>query len=132
MRFVSFVSFSITSPSIDLKPVCHMSSLLTTPKLLPEFSCTTTYVGLCCALCAAIDLHLVCSFTSGVSKLRPAGQIRPAKRFNPAREVIFIRPQRHFANNENLMYLRKTCRFGRMQHIPKQSHYVRCLALELL
>jgi len=30
------------------------------------------------------------------------------------------------------MYLRKTCWLGRMQHIPKQSHYVRCLALELL
>jgi len=31
-----------------------------------------------------------------------------------------------------VLYLRQSCWFGRMQHIPKQSQYVRCPALELL
>jgi len=39
-------------------------------------------------------------------------------------------PRRH--SLRKLTYLRKTCWFGRMQHIPKQSHYVRCRSLGLL
>jgi len=51
---------------------------------------------------------------------------------NPAREAISSGSRRHFVNNEKIMYLRNICWFGRMQHILKQSQYVRCLALELL
>jgi len=53
----------------------------------------------------------------GVSKLRPAGQIRP---------------RRYFVNNVNIIYLRRTCWFGRMQNFPKQSYYIRCPVLERL
>jgi len=35
---------------------------------------------------------------SAVSKLQPAGKIRPAKPFQPAHEGS-IRPRRHFVNN---------------------------------
>jgi len=41
-------------------------------------------------------------------------------------------PRSHFMNNEKIIYLRTIFWFGRMQHIPKQSHYVRCPALKLL
>jgi len=44
----------------------------------------------------------------------------------------FTRPQNTFANNEKIIYLRKMCCFGRMWHIPKKSHYTKCVALELL
>jgi len=67
---------------------------------------------------------LMCEPYAGVSKLRSAGQ-------NPARDSIpsdlqsrFTRPKRHLVNNERLIFLRKTCWFGGMQHVPKQSHYV--------
>jgi len=47
-------------------------------------------------------------------------------------KAFFIRPQQHFFNDEKLKYFRKTFPFGRMRHIPKQSHYVWRTALELL
>jgi len=51
-----------------------------------------------------------------VSKLRPAGQIRPQRHF--------IRPHRHFVNHEKTIYLWNICSFGKMQLIGKQSNYV--------
>jgi len=39
--------------------------------------------------------------------------------------------QRHFVN-EKIIYLQTTCWFDRMQHISKQSHFVRCLALDIV
>jgi len=60
-----------------------------------------------------------------VSKLQPTSQIRLAKSFHPTRENIL-------SLMKNILYLRKTCWFGEIQYIPKQSNYVRCPALELL
>jgi len=37
-------------------------------------------------------------------------------------------PQKHFFNNEKLIYLRKIYWFDRRKHIPKKSHCVRCPA----
>jgi len=51
---------------------------------------------------------------------------------NPARETVSSGPRSRFVNNEKIIYLRTIYWFGRMQHIPKQSHYVRCPALKLL
>ena len=55
---------------------------------------------------------------SGVSKLRPAGQIRPTKLFYPAAKTFFV-------NNEIFVDWAE-------YHIQKRSHHVRCPALELL
>ena len=44
----------------------------------------------------------------------------------------FILPQSHFANNEKIIFSRNICWLGRMWLIAKQSHYVRCPALQLL
>jgi len=52
------------------------------------------------------------------------GQNQPAK--------PFFGPRRRFVNIEKILYLRKTSWFGGLQHIPKQSQYVRCPALGLL
>jgi len=41
-----------------------------------------------------------------------------------ARKAISPVLQRRFPNNEKLTHLRKIFWFGRTQHIPKQSHYV--------
>jgi len=60
---------------------------------------------------------LLFTVKQGVSKLRPTAQSGP---------------RRHFVNNEKILNLRKICWFCRMWHIPKQSHYVRFPALELL
>ena len=38
----------------------------------------------------------------------------------------------HFVKSEKNKFIWKIFWFGRMQHIPKQSCYVRCLALEML
>jgi len=49
------------------------------------------------------------------------------KPFHPAREAISSGPRSHFVNDENTMYttcIRKICWFGRMYHIPQQSHCV--------
>ena len=70
-------------------------------------------------VCAVITLLSV----SGLSTQRLAGRIRPVKLFHPA--------ALHFANNEKILYLRKICWLGRMEHIPKKWHYARCPALEL-
>jgi len=51
---------------------------------------------------------------------------------NPTYEAISPGRKTHFAINEEIIHLRKIYWFGRMQHIPKKSHYARCLALELL
>jgi len=40
--------------------------------------------------------------------------------------------QRHFVNNLNIISLRRTCWYGRMQHFKIQSYCVRCLVLEWL
>ena len=50
---------------------------------------------------------------------------------NPTCEAISPGRKIHCANNEKI-YLRKMCWFGRMYHIPKKSQYARCLALGLL
>ena len=60
---------------------------------------------------------------SGLFTQRLAGQIRSVKPFHTA--------AMHFANNEKIIYLRKICWFGRMEHIPKKYHYARCPVLEL-
>ena len=57
------------------------------------------------------------------TKLRPAGQIRPAKAFHPAREAVLSIIKNIF--RKNLLILQ-------IWHIPKQPLYVRCPALELL
>ena len=44
----------------------------------------------------------------------------------------FIWPQNTFCQYEKIIYSQKMCWFGGMQHIPKQSHYFRCPALEPL
>ena len=63
------------------------------------------------------------SSKAGVTKLRPAGQIRPAKPFHPARVDNF--PMRkNNTTKENLLIWQK--------HFLKQSHFVRCPALGLL
>jgi len=60
---------------------------------------------------------------SGVSKLRPAGQIQPAKPFHPARvDILPIR--KNNLTKENLLIWQK--------NFLKQSHYIRCPALGLL
>ena len=41
-------------------------------------------------------------------------------------------PRNDFMSNEKIIYLRTIYGFGRMQHIPKQSHYVRRPTLALL
>jgi len=61
----------------------------------------------------------------GVSKPRPGNQIRHPKLFHPVAITYFI-------DKGKLVYLRKIRWFGRMCHIPKQSHYERGPALELL
>ena len=61
----------------------------------------------------------------GVSKPRPGDQIRHPKLFHPVAITYFI-------DKGKLVYLRKIRWFGRMCHIPKQSHYERGPALELL
>ena len=62
-------------------------------------------------------------FRPGVTKLRPAGQIRPAKPFHPA--LVDILPMRkNNITKENLLIWQK--------HFLKQSHFVRCPALGLL
>jgi len=68
--------------------------------------------------------------TPGVSKLLPVGQIRPTKPFQPAREAISS------GHKDILPTIKKMqiwfCRMQHMSIVPKQSHYVRCPALELL
>jgi len=61
-------------------------------------------------------------FTEGVSKLRPAGQMRPAKPFHPAREAVLSKIKN---------VLRKTFWIGRIEHFPKRSHYARRPALDI-
>ena len=61
--------------------------------------------------------------TPGVTKLRPAGQIRPAKRFHPAR-VDILPMRKNNITKENLLIWQK--------NFLKQSHFVRCPALGLL
>ena len=62
-------------------------------------------------------------FKVGVSKLQPAGQSGP--------QSHFIRLTKSFhATRDNILsimkiFLRKTYWFGRLWHIPKQSHYVK-------
>jgi len=51
---------------------------------------------------------------------------------NSTNEAISPGRKTHFANKENIMYLRKMRWLGRMEHIPKKSHSARCQALELL
>ena len=60
---------------------------------------------------------------AGVTKLRPAGQIRPAKPFHPARVDILLMRKNNITK-ENLLIWQK--------HFLKQSHFVRCPALGLL
>ena len=60
---------------------------------------------------------------AGVTKLRPAGQIRPAKPFHPAR-VDILPMRKNIITKENLLIWQK--------HFLKQSHFVRCPALGLL
>jgi len=59
----------------------------------------------------------------GVTKLRPAGQIRPAKPFHPARADI-LPMRKNNITKENLLIWQK--------HFLKQSHFVRCPAIGLL
>jgi len=54
------------------------------------------------------------------------------ERENSTYEAISPGRKKHFANNEKIIYLRKMCWLGRMEHIPKKSHCARCPALELL
>jgi len=56
----------------------------------------------------------------------------PRARFGPLSH--FIRPQRHFVNNEKTAYLRSICWFARMHcNISRNNHInVRCPALEQL
>ena len=58
-----------------------------------------------------------------VTKLRPAGQIRPAKPFHPAR-VDILPMRKNNITKENLLIWQK--------NFLKQSHFVRCPALGLL
>jgi len=58
--------------------------------------------------------------------------LKPRGLQTTAREAISSGPQSLFVNNEKVIHLWKICWFGRMQHFTKQSHYVRCPALELL
>jgi len=67
----------------------------------------------------------------GVTKLRPTGQIRPSKPFDPTREV-FHAAEKAFCHRWKSNIFTKNLWIGRMQHIPKQSRYVRCTVLELL
>ena len=69
-----------------------------------------------------LDLQELLSKT-GVTKLRPAGQIRPAKPFHPAR-VDILPMRKNNITKENLLIWQK--------HFLKQSHFVRCPALGLL
>jgi len=79
-------------------------------------------------------LHIVVSFKIKVNSLEQGLQTT-ARGPNPAREAISSgRKYWHFVNNEKIIFtgMRKMCWFDRMWHYPKQSHYVRCPALELL
>jgi len=51
---------------------------------------------------------------------------------NSTYEAISPGRKTHFANNEKITYSRKMCWLGRMEHIPKKSHYAKCSTLELL
>ena len=71
------------------------------------------------------DLEFVIdrTFRAGVTKLRPTGQIRPAKPFHPAR-VDILPMRKNNITKENLLIWQK--------HFLTQSHFVRCPALGLL
>ena len=70
-------------------------------------------------------LHYSSMHWTRVSKLQSTSQIPLATPFHLSGENIL-------SLRKNLLYLRKTCWFGEMQYIPKQPHYVRSPALELL
>ena len=76
---------------------------------------------------ASTSVRLQSCFNAGISKLRPADHIRHARPFHPARgDILSIMKEWYFF--ETFLHLV----LGRMQLIPKQSHHLRCPALELL
>jgi len=60
--------------------------------------------------------------------LRQGSKLQPVAKYCPGSH--FYRPQKHFVKNAKVIYLWKFCWL--MWYILKQSHYVKCPALELL
>jgi len=74
-------------------------------------------VGICCS----VELFRSASVRSGSGYLHFWLFISP----NYDTRNHFMRPQRLFVNNEKIIYLRKICGFGALQHIQKHTQDAR-------